>query len=153
MLKVFSRIKYQIISLKIMSSKNQSIFPEPSFRRQQVNNFLNNLLDLGIDSENQSAFIPATELKETDKAFYLKLEIPGIVKHQIYLELNSKLVIVRGERNSIKDAEDAQQIYSNFRYGKWQSIVPLPTAIIICGASAEYTDGIFELVLYKQFTI
>lgn len=88
---------------------------DPSLRRQNLNNFLNHLFELQIGSKDRSVYIPAVEIKETERAFYISLEIPGITKRQIDLELTPIAVIIRGERIFIRDADNEKMIYSNFR--------------------------------------
>lgn len=132
-----------------MSLENWDSYPDPQTRRQKINDYLDHLLDLETDSNNQSIYIPAVEIKETNQAFYIKLEIPGITKRQIDLEITSNIVTVKGERTFIKDIEDEKLIFSSFPYGKWQRIVFLPVPITIHGAIAEYVDGILTIVVYK----
>lgn len=121
--------------------------------RQEINSFLEGLLELEIERENQSIYIPDVEIKETAKAFYLKIEIPGTIKHQIDLKLNDNTVMIQGKRIFEPKAKDEKLIYSDFRYGRWQRIVSLPMPITVHGMSAEYAYGILELVLYKQNAI
>lgn len=135
-----------------MSLENCDNCPDPPNRRQKINNFLNYLLDIETDSNNQSIYIPAVEIKETDRAFYLNFEIPGITKRQIDLEITSNVLTIRGERTSRQDAKDEEQLFSSFRYGKWQRIITLPEPITIQGAIAEYIDGILKIILCKLYS-
>ena len=133
-----------------MSLENWKNNFNSSIDRQKVNNFLEDLLELDIEPEDENFYIPDVEVKETAKAFYLKLEIPGISEHQIDLELDNSAVRIRGKRALEKIGEDEKLIYSDFRYGKWQRIISLPTPITVNGISAEYAYGILKLVVYKQ---
>ena len=144
--------QYQIRSFKIMSSYNWDNCPDPRTHRQKINNFLNYLLDIEVDSNNQSIYIPAVEIKETDRAFFLNFEIPGITKRQIDLEMTSNVLIIRGERTSRQDAKDEELLFSSFRYGKWQRMIILPEPITIQGAIAEYVDGILKIILCKLYS-
>lgn len=70
-----------------MSLNEENDSPEPSLRRQKLNNFLNNLFELEIERENQSVYFSPVEIKETNQAICIRLELPRITKRQIYLEL------------------------------------------------------------------
>lgn len=133
-----------------MSLENWNNYSDRRIRRQEIDSFLEGLLELEIERENQSIYIPDVEIKETVKAFYLKIEIPGTIKRQIDLELNDNTVIIQGKRTFEQKAKDEKLIYSDFRYGRWQRIISLPMPITVHGMSAEYAYGILELVLYKQ---
>lgn len=136
-----------------MSLENwKNNFSRP-IERQRINNFLEDLLNLDIELENENFYVPDVEVKETSKAFCLKIEIPGIIKEQISIELNNSAVRVRGKR-TLEEIDKAEKlIYSDLRYGKWQRIISLPKPITAEGISAEYAYGILKLVVYKQSTV
>ncbi|WP_066377697.1 MULTISPECIES: Hsp20/alpha crystallin family protein [unclassified Anabaena] len=93
--------------------------------------------------------VPAAELHETDDAVHLKLEIPGMEAKDIDLQVTDKAVYVRGERKSETKTEDKGTIKSEFHYGKFQRVIPLPVRIQNTNVKAEYKDGILNLILPK----
>ncbi|MBD2360922.1 Hsp20/alpha crystallin family protein [Anabaena minutissima FACHB-250] len=95
------------------------------------------------------AKVPAAELQETEDAVYLKLELPGMEAKDIDLQVTDKAVYISGERKSQTKAEDKGKIKSEFHYGKFQRVIPLPTRIQNTNVKAEYKDGILNLMLPK----
>lgn len=93
--------------------------------------------------------VPAAELHETDEAVYLKLEIPGIEAKDIDLQVTDKAVYISGERKSATKTEEKGTVKSEFHYGKFQRVIPLPTRIQNTNVKAEYKDGILNLTLPK----
>ena len=85
---------------------NWDNYPNSRKYREKINNYLNYLLDIETDSNDQAIYIPDLEINETNEAFYLKFEIPGMTKRQIDLEITSNVVTIRGERTFRKDAEN-----------------------------------------------
>ncbi|GAB4377316.1 MAG: Hsp20/alpha crystallin family protein [Elainellaceae cyanobacterium] len=93
--------------------------------------------------------VPAAEIEETDDTIYLKLEIPGIDAKDLDIEVTATAVSVTGERKSETKSEDKGVTRSEFRYGKFHRIVPLPARVQNTQVKAEYKDGILNLTLPK----
>jgi HSP20 family protein len=92
--------------------------------------------------------VPAAELTETEKALILKLELPGIKPADVNIEATVKSVAISGERK----AENQEKTRSEFRYGSFQRVIPLPVKIQNTEVEAQYKDGILHLTLPKAAT-
>jgi HSP20 family protein len=95
------------------------------------------------------AFMPAAELKETPEAIHLKLELPGLNAKDLDIQVSAKSVSVSGERKSQSESEENGVTRSEFRYGRFQRIVPLPVRVVNDHTQAEYKDGVLTLTLPK----
>lgn len=92
---------------------------------------------------------PAVELSETPEAVLLKLEIPGMDAKDLDIEVTKNNVVVRGERKQEEKTEENGVFRSEFRYGKFERVIPLGVAIDNQNVTAEYKDGILKLNLPK----
>ncbi len=115
---------------------------------------LNRLFDDALIPEKWSDFsnlskIPAAELTENDETFNLKLEVPGMEAKDLDIEVTVDRVSISGERKSETKSEENGRTRSEFRYGKFSRVIPLPTAIQNTNVTAEYKDGILNLTLPK----
>ena len=63
--------------------------------------------------------IPAAELTETDEAFHLKLEVPGMSAKDLDIQVMADKVAISGERKSETKTEENGRTRSEFRYGKF----------------------------------
>ncbi|MBD2497456.1 Hsp20/alpha crystallin family protein [Nostoc sp. FACHB-280] len=95
------------------------------------------------------AKVPAAELQETEEAIHLKLELPGIAAKDLDVQVTEKAVYVSGERKSETKTEGKGVTKSEFHYGKFQRLIPLPTRIQNTNVTADYKDGILNLTLPK----
>lgn len=93
--------------------------------------------------------IPAAELTDTEAALILKLELPGIDVADINIEATAKSVSISGERKSETVSETGDKTHSEFRYGSFSRIIPLPVRIQNTEVKAEYKNGILHLTLPK----
>ncbi|MEM9264389.1 MAG: Hsp20/alpha crystallin family protein [Cyanobacteria bacterium P01_F01_bin.13] len=96
-----------------------------------------------------SGFTPAAELKEQDDAYHLKLEVPGISKDNLDIQVTAETVSISGERKSSTKSEEDGVTRSEFRYGSFSRTVSLPGRIDHQNVVADYSDGILTLTLPK----
>ena len=98
---------------------------------------------------NGTGFTPATELQEKADSYELKLEIPGLEKEDLDIQVTADSVTISGERKSSTRTEEDGSVRSEFRYGSFQRVIPLPGLINNKGVEADYQDGILALNLPK----
>lgn len=115
---------------------------------------LNRLFDDALTPENWDNFgnwssFPAAEIIDRDDAFHLKLEIPGIDAKDLDIQVMKDRVAIAGERKSETRSEDNGTTRSEFRYGKFQRVIPLSAHIQNTDVTADYKDGILNLTLPK----
>ncbi len=110
--------------------------------------------DLATDRERDQksdglGYVPAAELDETADAYQLKLEIPGIDKAELDIQVTAEAVAVSGERRSETRTENQGSTRTEFRYGRFQRVIPLSSRINHQNVRADYKDGILCLHLPK----
>ena len=116
---------------------------------------LNRIFDDALTPANWDDFgnfskVPAAELTETDDALHLKLEVPGMEAKDIDIQVMADRVAIAGERKSETKTEEDGKTRSEFRYGKFQRVIPLPARIQNTNVTADYKDGILNLTLPKS---
>lgn len=95
------------------------------------------------------SFVPAAELSETEDAIQLKLELPGIEAKDLDVQVTENAVSIVGERKQETKTDENGTTRSEFHYGKFQRVIPLPARIQNTNVTAEYKDGILNLTLPK----
>ena len=113
----------------------------------------NRLFDdmLSTEDSNFSNFgkVPAVELSETDDAVNLKLEIPGMNAKDLDIQVAENAVSIKGERKEENTTEENGTKKSEFSYGRFERVIPLPARIQNTNVKADYKDGILNLHLPK----
>lgn len=94
-------------------------------------------------------FMPAAEIKELDGAIDLKVEVPGMAPEDIDIQVTAEAVTISGERKTETKTEENGVTRSEFRYGSFRRVVPLPSRIQNNNVEANYKDGILTLHLPK----
>ncbi|HLP88204.1 MAG TPA: Hsp20/alpha crystallin family protein [Nostocaceae cyanobacterium] len=93
--------------------------------------------------------VPAAELQVTDTTIILKVELPGIEAKNLDIQVTENSVSISGERKSETKTEVKGFTKSEFYYGKFHRVIPLPTEVDNTKVTAEYKDGILHLALPK----
>jgi HSP20 family protein len=96
-----------------------------------------------------AAYAPPIDLKENEKEFILRAELPGLHKEDLEIDITSESVSLQGERK--EDTESAEVCYRcrESKYGAFRRKVELPQPIVPESAKARLESGILTLVLPK----
>lgn len=124
-------------------------FREIDSLQRQMNRLFDRLVTTDGGERTGFAFIPAAEIQETDEGFELKLEVPGLEASDINIEATSESISISGERKSETKTQENGATRTEFRYGRFQRIIPLPSQIQNDKVQAEYKNGILHLTLPK----
>jgi HSP20 family protein len=124
-------------------------FQEIDTLQREMNRLFDDVLAPSSRRENGMGFVPAAEMKETDEAIHLKLEVPGLEAKDLNVEVTADSVSISGERQTETKTEEKGMFRSEFRYGKFQRVIPLPAQVDNQKVQAEYKDGILTLNLPK----
>ena len=125
-------------------------FREIDTLQRQMNRLFDDFITpTTIREQNGFTFAPAAEIQEKDDAVYLKLEIPGMNPEDLNVEVTAESVAISGERKSENKTEEHGVTRSEFRYGRFQRMIPLPARIKNTDVVAEYKDGILHLTMPK----
>ena len=101
------------------------------------------------EDEATAGWVPATDVKETDAALFVYVELPGLHKDDVEVSLENSVLEVRGERRFAKD--DTKETYHRRErlYGKFSRSFRLPRNVDGAGVSASFVDGLLTLELPK----
>jgi HSP20 family protein len=123
---------------------------------QELDNFLK---DMFLESHffkpvhmARSSWRPAMEIKQDEKEYDIKVQLPGVNKEDINVELENDYMTLSAEINQEKQEKDEKQNIqsSEFKYGKYVRTVSFENPIKANEAKAEYKNGILSIKLPKQ---
>lgn len=120
--------------------------------QREMNRFFDVLVpkeSIGNGEKSMLNFVPSAELIDTPTAVNLKLEVPGIDPKDIDIEVTADSVSIRGERKSESKIEEKGVTRTEFRYGEFYRVIPLPVQVKNTEVKATYKDGILSLDLPK----
>lgn len=131
---------------------------EPSYFFENIHEDLNRFLkDTFGDIEyldktgNKAyrAFRPAIEIKEKKDKYKIKVELPNVKKEDIDVEMCENGISIKAESKFEQCQEEENIKTTEFRYGKFERIIPLENSINCDEAKSEFKDGILYIELPK----
>jgi len=124
-------------------------FREVESLQRQLNRLFDEIAPTSRRGEEGIAFIPSAEIEETPDGVHLKVEVPGVDPKDLDVQVSPEAVSISGERKSEIKTEERGITRTEFRYGRFQRVIPLPTRVQHDQVQAEYKDGILKLRLPK----
>ena len=94
------------------------------------------------------AFLPTTDIFETEDALTLVLEMPGVDRGNIDVSVENGVLTVEGRINFDK-YEGLQPVYSEYNVGPYRRSFRISSRIDQDKIKAEIRDGVITLVLPK----
>jgi HSP20 family protein len=90
------------------------------------------------------------DMKETEKAYTIHAEMPGVKKEDIEVSIDGNLVTIRAEVRREKDEKGETMLRSERYYGAMMRSFTLASEVDEKAAAAKLTDGVLELTLPKK---
>jgi HSP20 family protein len=91
------------------------------------------------------------DVKEDDKSFTVKADIPGVKKEDIQIDIEDDRISLRAEvKREKEEKKDEKVVYSERSYGRVSRSFTLPVDVDAKAAKAEYKDGVLNLTLPKK---
>lgn len=144
--------------------KTDLILREPELYFDSIHNELNNFLrDTIINPafshqlamKKVSTWRPAVEITQGENNYKVKVQLPGVKKDDIEVELDNDFMTITAEIEEEKEEKEQKEKNlkyhtCEFRYGKYQRTISFDSPIRSEEASAEYKNGVLTITLPKQ---
>jgi HSP20 family protein len=92
---------------------------------------------------------PRMDVTESDSAYQLAIEIPGVQKDAIQVSVYENTVTIGAELPAPNDGQ-AQWLLRERSFGKFSRSITLPEAVDDQASEARYVDGVLTLTLRKK---
>jgi HSP20 family protein len=93
---------------------------------------------------------PRMDVSETDQAYIVKAEIPGVKKDDIKVNVDGNQVSITAQTQQEAEQQGENMLVSERVVGQYYRSFTLPQPVDDTQAKAEYHDGILELTLPKK---
>ena len=100
--------------------------------------------------------VPAAEVHETETAYSICLELPGVARDSIDVKATDRNLVISAERRAPQPESNeatAAALLSEIRYGTWSRSFRFPSAIDREAVQAVYRDGLLTVEVPKAQTL
>ncbi|MEO0138971.1 MAG: Hsp20/alpha crystallin family protein [candidate division WOR-3 bacterium] len=99
--------------------------------------------------DREFAWAPAIEVKELPDKYILKVDVPGVKKEDLKLEVSDNVLTISGERKEEKEEREAQYYRREILYGSFQRSIQLPSNVEPDKISAKLENGVLTIEIPK----
>ncbi len=124
--------------------------PRPLLRFERE---MENLMDRVFNPEEGRwlvGFVPAANIAETETAFEVTLELPGMKAEDFKVELKKGELWISGEKRDEKEEKGKTFHRIERSYGEFRRLIPLPGEVAEDKIEAEYKEGVLKVVVPKS---
>jgi len=128
-------------------------FREMSSLQERMNRLLADFRTrspFGEEEMAQGAWIPAVDIYETKESIVLNVELPGVTKDDISLEVKDSTLTIKGEKKLEKNVKEENFHRMERTYGSFTRAFTLPSTVQQDKVKAKFRDGILEIMLPKE---
>ena len=91
----------------------------------------------------------ALDMKEKMDCFVVEIDLPGVKKEDIKVEVERNVISVSGERTAEED-EDCKSHIAGRHFGAFDKRVELPESADMNTIMAKYENGVLTLIIHKK---
>ncbi len=137
---------------KLTKKTNYSLFKTP------FSSFIESFF--GEDFFNDSLFptflfhnerLGSCDIEKTSDSYIISVDVPGLTKDDISIEIDNKLITIKGERKPRNKNENKEFLAAERSYRRFERTFVLPDDTIIEDADAKIENGVL-IIVFKRNT-
>lgn len=137
------------------NGRNPSTLVSPSREFEDIYDRMGQLMNFafGDVARIEMPWVPLADLSETEDAYVVKVELPGVGKDQIDVQLQAGELVVSGEvAEQDQDGQNGgrRRHRSTRRTGRFEFRAWLPGDVNADAVQGELTDGVLTLTIPKS---
>lgn len=117
--------------------------------RELENRFLTNYAHSNVQESGISTFSPSVNTREGEFAYHLDIDLPGIKKEDIIVDVKDGRLSISGERNFKEEVKEEDYYKVETSFGKFTRSFDLPENIDIENIEANSENGVLEVIIPK----
>jgi HSP20 family protein len=122
--------------LLVLQDRMNRLFEDATHRRSRDES----------DDFERGDWTPAADIYETETEYLIAMDVPGISREALELEVEGKHLIVKGTRS----IEEIKQHRSERPRGRFVRTFTVPESVNHSNIGAEYKDGVLQISLPKR---
>jgi HSP20 family protein len=126
--------------------------PVDLYKKQKEIDLFNDFLNSFEKREDMNVLVdfkPAVNTREGKEAYYIDVDLPGVKKEDINVDVKDNILIISGKRETKSEIKKDEYYKIESSYGKFQRSFTLPEKVDLENISASCEDGVLEVVIPK----
>ncbi len=123
--------------------------PRPDIFGKRFSDIMDEFFNDAVATRRES-FAPSIDISETEKQYIIDVEVPGIDKKDIDLNIENNTLTISGERKFEKKEDGKQYHRVESHYGTFSRSFTLPDNVDVESINATYNNGILNITVDKS---
>ena len=111
---------------------------------------MNTFVETLFGEDAATGYSPRMDVIESDTAFELELDLPGVKPSDVNIDIEEDHVMVHGKRVQKETPEGVERQRSERSFGDFKRTVKLPKMIDKDSITANFEDGVLSIVMPKM---
>ena len=116
---------------------------------KQLKEIEKNLYTQVGNNEGVTAFVPTVNTREGEFAYHVDVDLPGVKKEDIKVDLNKGVLTISGERKTKEEVKQEDYYKIETYFGKFSRSFTLPDNVDIEKKKKKSDNGVLEIVIPK----
>ena len=121
------------------------IVPRSSLR--SLDRLVDELAQPLFGTTSTGQFAPAMDIVERDGEILLRLDVPGVKREDLNVEVHQGRLIVSGERRHEEAREGDRHWHFERTFGSFRRALTLPRGVTESDVHASYEEGVLEIAI------
>ena len=128
-----------------------SLAREVDHLQDSINRMFESPFSAPFPAVESLGWLPAAEITESDTELKMTVELPGMERKDVHIDLDGDVLTVRGEKRSERvEGSDTQEYYLQERsYGVFQRSFTLPPTVDTEKIGATFEKGVLAITMPK----
>ncbi len=122
----------------------------PTLWREFDNLFRDFGVPVRAQTEGPRRFLPPADIRETEKAVELHVDMPGVDPNAIEIKLDGNLLTISASREALRDEKEGEWVRQERAWGLFGRTFTVPETIDGSKPDATYKHGVLTVVLPKK---
>jgi HSP20 family protein len=102
------------------------------------------------EQKSQRWGVIASDITEHRDTVTVELEVPGMEKADLSVEVHGDRLVVSGEKRTSETRHEGSLVVTERAYGSFKRVLPLPCEVQSDGTTARYKSGVLTVTMPKD---
>ena len=102
------------------------------------------------EAQSQRWGVLATDVAEHKQHVSVELELPGLEKNDLNVEVHKDRVVITGEKRTSTKRQEGSLVVTERAYGQFQRVIAMPCKVQSDGTEASYKNGVLNINVAKD---
>ena len=101
------------------------------------------------NGSSRLSYSPLMNVSETESGYLIMMDLPGVEKKDVNVNLSNGILTVSGERKTSENGDDNNHIWHEISYGAFSRSFELTSDIVEEKIKAKFNNGVLSITIPK----